>query len=593
MLLDHSLEKVGGHNYEYAIEIGKAAEQQGLEVVLATHRNFQPNGKLPRHWTVCSPFPFNSFNRYSLYKSGQLWTPDTIVVGRSEASRLAASWYGSWRRYRGQCLVNQMAEACQRLFTQVPLRKEDIVFAPTVSEFDLWGIAQYLKYSSSAREAVWLMQFHFDIFPNGHTDKTGEHPRTVELRQHFLRILSDLADHRMVFLCPTEPMAAQYNQLDLVPFQELPYPVNPKFQPLQRRPSNSIPIRIATAGHFRREKGRNRLGKTIESLWDDVLVNGRGQLAIQGQTHRIRRWLPPSTRSKLAGWNLQPELPKQPVVAVPHPLAPDDYVDYVRHTGIGLFLYDPQRYFARCSGILVEMLAAGVPVIVPAGCWLAEQIAEPNFSYLATLKKQLPVLERTKSGTFSVSPSTHPTLNVSVPPDSLGLLIDYRCQDPWPTEAYIRLISQASSVNTVPQTTVHVVGRREGHQRVQIWIPLAKHIRELQLRWENASHPHDLHLCDTQFQFLGSRDGVTGRPPIGAVGLIASHPDDVAKLVNEMLIHYGHYRSTARQFSESWRQRHSPQQVMHELVALADSAVPIENQLWNGRSRPSVHVRSA
>ena len=40
----------------------------------------------------------------------------------------------------------------------------------------------------------------------------------------------------------------------------------------------------------------------------------------------------------------------------------------------GLFLYDPDRYVARCSGVLLEMLARGVPVIVPDKCWLADQL---------------------------------------------------------------------------------------------------------------------------------------------------------------------------------------------------------------------------
>ena len=54
-------------------------------------------------------------------------------------------------------------------------------------------------------------------------------------------------------------------------------------------------------------------------------------------------------------------------MAVKHPLSPEDYIDYIRQAGVGLFLYDSRRYFARCSGVLVEMLASGVPVIVPAG----------------------------------------------------------------------------------------------------------------------------------------------------------------------------------------------------------------------------------
>ena len=37
---------------------------------------------------------------------------------------------------------------------------------------------------------------------------------------------------------------------------------------------------------------------------------------------------------------------------------------------IGLLLYDRHAYRSRCSGVLVEFLCAGVPVIVPSGTWL-------------------------------------------------------------------------------------------------------------------------------------------------------------------------------------------------------------------------------
>ena len=43
----------------------------------------------------------------------------------------------------------------------------------------------------------------------------------------------------------------------------------------------------------------------------------------------------------------------------------------------------------REVGLLVEMLAAGVPVIVPAGSWLAEQIAEPSFDYAEQIGRRL------------------------------------------------------------------------------------------------------------------------------------------------------------------------------------------------------------
>ena len=52
-------------------------------------------------------------------------------------------------------------------------------------------------------------------------------------------------------------------------------------------------------------------------------------------------------------------------------------------------VYDSERYYARCSGVLLEMLCAGVPVIVPAGSWLAAQIADENQRWLEDVATRL------------------------------------------------------------------------------------------------------------------------------------------------------------------------------------------------------------
>ncbi len=70
-----------------------------------------------------------------------------------------------------------------------------------------------------------------------------------------------------------------------------------------------------------------------------------------------------------------------PVVYLPHPLERERYVELIRSTDIGLLFYDSRVYYGRRAGVLGELLACGKPVIVPAGCWLANQIQEPIFKY--------------------------------------------------------------------------------------------------------------------------------------------------------------------------------------------------------------------
>ena len=64
-----------------------------------------------------------------------------------------------------------------------------------------------------------------------------------------------------------------------------------------------------------------------------------------------------------------------PVVALHNePLSTEAYKDLLLGSHITLLPYEPIEYSARSSGILAESLAAGIPVIVPAGTWLSRQL---------------------------------------------------------------------------------------------------------------------------------------------------------------------------------------------------------------------------
>lgn len=573
ILIDHSLEKVGGHNYEYAVHIGQAAEKSGRDVVLAVHRHFREQEKVPKNWPVYPLYPFNSFNnRYSLYKSGQLWSPAPPTNVHGIARRL----YYAWRGYRGTQLLNQFEHACDQLFRQVSLVEGDIVFVPTLSEFDLLGLVQYLRNRPQSRKAVWFLQFHFDLFQGRTPEYRDQKQKFQALREFFLKAFSELAEHRVVLLSPTKSVADQYNRLGLATFHELAYPVSSAFCPTSIAVQSKQPVSIVLAGHFRQEKGRYLLGPTLKHIWRDTLSVGRAQLMIQGRASRIRSWLPQSLRSKVSSNRANPKKSSKPVVAVRHPLSPEDYVEYIRQAGIGLFLYDNRRYFARCSGVLVEMLASGVPVIVPAGCWLAEQVAEAIYEHQDGLLNQLSLIGRTASSSLLLSGSDRPTtVELPIPPDAKGLLVRFRCQSPWPDGTYVRITSHVSGSTRESQRLANIVGNRVGRERVPVWIPLASGSRHIQLRWSNAYHHGRIVCCDVQFCFLGKDATSSAHTPWGAVGLIAAEPGDTPLLIDEMLNHYDHYRKTAVQFASVWQQKHSVGHVFQDLLSWTEALPPL------------------
>ncbi len=96
-----------------------------------------------------------------------------------------------------------------------------------------------------------------------------------------------------------------------------------------------------------------------------------------------------------------------PVVYAPFPLDLERYAELVRSSDIGLLLYDSTRYYARCSGVLLEMLSAGVPVIVPGGCWLSEQIHDENQRHLRDIAARATAMKQISHANGAALPFTN------------------------------------------------------------------------------------------------------------------------------------------------------------------------------------------
>ena len=64
ILIDHSLQSVGGHHFEYALHVLRAAERAGFDVWLAANRKFQDIGKFPEHWKVRPLYQHSTYTRH-------------------------------------------------------------------------------------------------------------------------------------------------------------------------------------------------------------------------------------------------------------------------------------------------------------------------------------------------------------------------------------------------------------------------------------------------------------------------------------------------------------------------------------------------
>jgi hypothetical protein len=367
------------------------------------------------------------------------------------------------------------------------------------------------------------------------------------MRRLFTAALADVPHHRMHFYCTTEPLAEQYNRMNVARFTHLPYPVRPAPESTDRR-VNDGPLRVTCAGSVRLEKGRIGLARLVRRLLPTLQAEGRVQLVLQTDRKSLRQVLPGKLARKVEILPRPDPRCDWPVVPVDYPLDPDAYRELIRQADIGLFLYDPRRYYARCSGVLVDMLSAGIPVIVPAGCWLADQIHEPNYSYLDRLASVLP---------------THRwpgrTSGFDVPAGSRAALIRFEATAR--TRYFeVRTVRLDERQRVLGRSESTVLGRRRDGGLISTLLPLQPATRRLQVAVDSAYDQQPVDVTSFETALLDAPH------PLGSVGLTTETFDRLPVLVQEIATHYRHYRRSAVDFAARWRHDHAASRTLQILA---------------------------
>ena len=596
ILIDHSLKGVGGHHYEYASHILCAAEDAGFQIALATHRKFQPGDGFSDRWRILPTFRYSTYSNYTIYhscsssRSKSHETHDSASTSHSAANerwparlqrKAKEHLFHSARRRR----ISSFARSLKEVFDRLGIEEGDQVFIPTLSELDFVGLADFLSQHPSSRRAQWHLQFHYNFFAGREPDYPGQTQQFDATREIFRTAINSAAGHRLHFYNTTQQLAVQYNRLGVARFHGLPYPINPALYQetshqetshqetaCERDPDASL--RVTCVGAIRKEKGYDQLHNLLHDLWDDYFATGRTRLVVQSNKRKFVLPLPADSRANdatIAGDNRP-----LPVEYAPHPLDMDQYVDLIRQADIGLLLYDSERYYVRCSGVLVEMLSVGVPVIATAGCWMAEQIAEPIFQHIDRLAESLPEISRLAIDAIVIPDEESPQHGQAlesmrdVPTDATDLIVRWQWEFPTEHGTYVGLtIEQFDAEGQLLDAPLAIVGHRDGPRAATALFHLNSSATGIRIGWRNAYHDGPIHLADVSLHFMTAAELALGSCPAGAVGLIAADASQVGSLVRDLVTHWPHYRKTAQDFSPAWIEYHNPHRIVSELLEQA------------------------
>jgi hypothetical protein len=371
ILIDGSLRDGRGHHDSYARRILQSAERFGYRVVLAPNRSYSA-APLPAAWR-CEPL----FD-HSVYDDPLLmpdWGDSAPEGSALRFRNLAEGWQTLRRARKRKRIVERHAAGIHALFDRVHPRAGDQLFLATTSELVLAGLALAARRDARIAAVDWHGMFHFNNFIGRPVDYAAQSCR----RRRLTRVLADaqaaLGPDRLHAYATTAELAGELSSLGVVQVRELGYPIDDALRTCGRHERRAGPLRITFAGDARLEKGFQHLPAIVDAVLADTELAPRVQFVIQANfAFRLpcRRRNLPIVAAREA---LERHAPEK-VQLLREPLDEAAYRRLILDADLFVLPYDARHYYARCSGVLVEALSAGIPVVASADCWMATQISQ-------------------------------------------------------------------------------------------------------------------------------------------------------------------------------------------------------------------------
>ena len=378
-LLDDNVRSVGGHFLELASLLIDGAQQLGYSTQLAAHQSFDDWADLPPHIELDSAFQVCRMMRWTLGVDG-LSVVRRDLHGSGIGPEILPRMWQTIRDplSRRDCRPSLMLERWSNDFLDL-LEKwnpgpNDRLLINTGDDFLMLALAKALRVTNTKHPLNIDVIFHFAVFD--HAGKTLDEAlpprRAVNFGRQVNDALASSSPHRVSLFTTTESLSCQFAAVG-VQTRPIPYPTRDR-DVNEQVTSQTKPMKLLMAGLPRAEKGRREIRSLLQKIKHSHLSNGDYQLSMQMPIKGWKRTIPQEFWSIYREALAKKGINDLPLEILSSDLSSIDYHAWLDTASIGLFLYDSNRYAVRCSGVLLEMMARGVPVIVPAKCWLADQV---------------------------------------------------------------------------------------------------------------------------------------------------------------------------------------------------------------------------
>lgn len=451
-------------------------------------------------------------------------------------------------------------------------------FAPNCEDAILFATTDdylFLIYASAI--ASLRLEFRLNIaflwhvpYQNGRgTERVEGYRELPELRAQVDRCVELLDGHSVQLLATTQELERQLNaSVGRSLWSRIDYPIRSEFTPKDCI-SPERPYRMLMGGTQRAEKGKKSLPTTAALLSRKHLGEGKWQLGLQSTIDKAVK-LFPQLRNREGDEVLGPFCFRDIVLANPG-MGADEYVAWIKSADVGLFLYDARTYYTRCSGVLVEMLACGIPVVVPACSWLSRQIAPSMQGHLARFAETLRhrhsnVMRFDKAGQFGElycrgGDLSREAISVTQGSDE-GILFEFDISGVT-CESYLSIEVDEDRGYGIESTRAKHTLELPMNDLCRMFIRATGSRRALKIHLSNPFVAPKLHLISVRAMIA---TGELASMPSSSVGLIYETPVDLQQCFDELDDCLPDYQESANIHANVWRKKHSPAAFVTEIL---------------------------
>lgn len=609
LMIDPSITDFRGHYHHYALHCLRAADGMGYDTVLATNRRNQTESDFP--WRVVPAYRNDFWSNYK-YDSVINYVYERFLASNFKVQMsMALRFLGPLviRRILDSGSIAQFADDTASLLGELgPGGDGDVVFVPTAGLTELLGVAELSRRGGAAPGGAWHLLFRTTIHVGSPYGHSFTYVKLRLLRMAFARFLQR-SRLRSFLWTDSDQLTSEYNLISDA-FSTLPIPHT---EPRPAEDPGRSPLTVSYLGDARSEKGYQHLPHAVRDVWESHVRTGAVRFVIQSNYN-----LPDGEPATVVARS-QLEAAAEPGILdlITEPMDPDRYAEVLAGSDALLLPYDPVNYYARSSGICVEALARGTPVIAPAGSWIARQFLAEFYGHQASLGNAgsarslssgsldvrldhedgraapagSPVLLDAGSqlayfwtsvgrevegsrGPAGGAP-THMLVRIEFDADgvvpTLGLRVAQYTASKLLLSASDHLLEKAAGA---PYATC-LVRIRAGAELIRAGIK-NKHtettvrlndVPASALRPPGRSYQIarvSARISDVSASLLFAPRG-SKSPPRGSVGLVYDSPSEISSCIADLADNYRHYASTARRFSDAYYARHNARNLVATL----------------------------